>query len=110
MADEKVFRFRRQLIRNQRVIAGPGDEVTAEELGQAMFNVLESQGFGVIDEASSEKAEPEENTGKTSKDVEIKATSAAEELAEEEDIDLAEVEGTGKNGKVTKGDVKGAIE
>ena len=37
-------------------------------------------------------------------------TSGAKELAEEEGIDLSEIEGTGKNGRVTKSDVKAALE
>jgi pyruvate/2-oxoglutarate dehydrogenase complex dihydrolipoamide acyltransferase (E2) component len=42
-------------------------------------------------------------------DQQVEATHAAEELAEEEGIDLSEVEGTGKDGKVTKPDVEAAL-
>jgi pyruvate/2-oxoglutarate dehydrogenase complex dihydrolipoamide acyltransferase (E2) component len=37
---------------------------------------------------------------------EIDATESATELAEEEDVDLAQVEGTGQDGRITKGDVE----
>ncbi len=40
----------------------------------------------------------------------VEATDAAAKLAEEEDLDLAEVEGTGEGGKVLKGDVQDALE
>ena len=39
---------------------------------------------------------------------EIDATDAAKELAAEEDVDLASVEGTGSDGRITKGDVQEA--
>lgn len=41
---------------------------------------------------------------------EVEATPAAEALAEEKGVDLAEVEGTGKDGRVTKPDVEKAAE
>lgn len=37
------------------------------------------------------------------------ATDAARQLAEENDVDLSEVEGTGADGRITVGDVKNAI-
>lgn len=37
------------------------------------------------------------------------ATDAAEELAEENDIDLLEVEGTGADGKIIKSDVEALV-
>lgn len=39
---------------------------------------------------------------------EVDATEGAEELAAELGIDLATVEGTGKDGRITKGDVEAA--
>jgi pyruvate/2-oxoglutarate dehydrogenase complex dihydrolipoamide acyltransferase (E2) component len=44
------------------------------------------------------------------KESEVDATPAAEELAEEEGVDLSEVEGTGAGGRVTKPDVEAAVE
>lgn len=41
---------------------------------------------------------------------EVKASEAARALAEEESIDLTEVEGTGADGQVTKPDVERAIQ
>lgn len=43
-------------------------------------------------------------------DEEVAATAAAEKLAQELGVDLASVEGSGKGGKVTVGDVKAAAE
>lgn len=39
---------------------------------------------------------------------EFEATDAAADLAEELGVDLADVEGTGKDGKITVGDVRAA--
>jgi pyruvate/2-oxoglutarate dehydrogenase complex dihydrolipoamide acyltransferase (E2) component len=41
---------------------------------------------------------------------EIDATDEAKELADEEGIDLASIEGSGKDGRITKNDVQRAIE
>lgn len=40
---------------------------------------------------------------------EVDATPAAEELAQEEDVDLSDVEGTGKGGRILKSDVQDVI-
>lgn len=42
-------------------------------------------------------------------DSEIDATDGAKELAEEENVDLSQVEGTGADGRITKGDVESYI-
>lgn len=41
---------------------------------------------------------------------EVKASDAAAKLAEEAGIDLASIEGTGRGGSITKGDVETAID
>jgi pyruvate/2-oxoglutarate dehydrogenase complex dihydrolipoamide acyltransferase (E2) component len=40
---------------------------------------------------------------------EVDVTSGAEELAEAEGVDLSALEGSGKDGRITKADVKSAI-
>jgi len=40
----------------------------------------------------------------------VEATSAAEDLAEDEGLDLSTVQGTGKDEKILKGDVQDALE
>lgn len=54
----------------------------------------------VEEETSEEEAEEEEE--------EVAVTPAAAELAEELGVDLASMEGTGKDGKITVGDVRAA--
>jgi pyruvate/2-oxoglutarate dehydrogenase complex dihydrolipoamide acyltransferase (E2) component len=49
------------------------------------------------------------NGGQSDRLDEIDATEGAVELADAEGIDLADVEGTGKDGRVTKGDVEAYI-
>lgn len=46
------------------------------------------------------------NGGQEARLDEIDATETAVELAEENDVDLAQIEGTGKDGRVTKADVE----
>ena len=40
----------------------------------------------------------------------VDATASAKELAAQEGVDLASVDGTGKDGRITKGDVEDAVE
>lgn len=41
---------------------------------------------------------------------ELKVTSAAEALADEEGVDLSEIEGSGSDGRITKADVEASVE
>lgn len=49
---------------------------------------------------------PGPGTGEDETEDEVDATDGAEEFAAENDVDLADVEGTGKDGRVTKADVE----
>jgi pyruvate/2-oxoglutarate dehydrogenase complex dihydrolipoamide acyltransferase (E2) component len=63
-----------------------------------------------VPEAESEQDESGEDPEDDDEEEEVDATPAAEEAAEEHDIDLSEVEVTGKGGRVTKADVEAAAE
>ena len=70
---------------------------------EAAVEALEEEEAETGEEASDEEAEPEPAG-------EIDVTGAAEELAEEHGIDLASIEGTGKDGRILKSDVQDAID
>lgn len=76
---------------------------SAEEL-QERFGLTEDFVRFVKGEISEEEFRPDEP------EEGVNATDAAAELAEEEDIDLAEVDGTGKDGRITKSDVEALVE
>lgn len=68
--------------------------------------------FIVINESDYDESVHELYAGETApkpRAAEVDATDAARELAEDEGIDLATVEGSGKDGRITKGDVEAAI-
>lgn len=96
---DKVIVFKRKKRKNYRRKYGhrqPFTEVRVVEidLEGASVAVGAEEGPEEIDEA------PEE----------VDATSAAEELAAEHGVDLAGVEGTGKDGRVLKSDVQAAVD
>jgi pyruvate/2-oxoglutarate dehydrogenase complex dihydrolipoamide acyltransferase (E2) component len=66
------------------------------------------------DEVDMTAEEAEENglvaIGAVEVTEEVQATEAAAELAEEEDVDLASIDGTGSGGKILKSDVEDALE
>lgn len=67
-----------------------------------------------VEAPEAEAAEPattgEAEAAQPESEVEgIEATDAARELADEHDLDLTEVEGTGQDGRILKGDVQEAI-
>lgn len=72
---------------------------------------------GAAGGASTSTAEPEAKSSKSgarseaiSSGDDAKAMPAARRVAEENDLDLSQVEGTGKDGRVTKGDALKALE
>lgn len=71
-----------------------------EDLADHELEVLEGRIEPVPD--FDEDEEPEEPT--------LEVTPAAEELAEEYGIDVDEIEGSGKQGRVLKGDVEDVLE
>lgn len=73
----------------------------------------------LADEKAEDSAEPSSSGGEASADQESldsggesqpEATEAALELAEEENVDLSQVKGSGKDGKIVKSDVEAAAE
>lgn len=64
----------------------------------------------VEEEAVEEEADEEpEADAEPDAEAEVDITNAARELAEEHDLDLSAIEGTGKDGRILKGDVQKAI-
>lgn len=84
-----------------------GKQVTAgEHAGLAIMGTLP-----VVQEVPT-AADLEDNLKEAEgrpKQVEAEATSAAEKLAESEGVDLAQVEGTGEDGRIVKSDVEAAV-
>ena len=58
-----------------------------------------------FDPEKHERYDPDEDSASG----EVDATDAARALADEEDIDLTGLEGSGKDGRITKADVKDAL-
>jgi pyruvate/2-oxoglutarate dehydrogenase complex dihydrolipoamide acyltransferase (E2) component len=57
-----------------------------------------------------EIAEPLQESGVLGELMEVDATDAARALAEEEDVSLADVDGSGDDGRVLKSDVKALVD
>jgi len=90
-------------------LVSEGDTV---EPDQVVANIREGASGG--EAASGDKAEARSdgaaaNASKPSSG-DVKAMPAAKRVAEENDLDLAQVDGTGKDGRVTKGDALKALE
>lgn len=79
-----------------------GDLVSEEEMPEGMFNILRT--IGALVPVEEEEPPYEEMVDELVN--EVNATPAAIELAEEMGVDLSEVEGTGKDGSILKGDVE----
>ncbi len=87
-------------------LVAEGDTVSPD---QAVAKIREGAAGGGKSEAKSEsKSEAKTEEKKSSGDV--KAMPSAQRIAAEKNVDLSKVEGTGKDGRVTKGDALKAIE
>lgn len=61
------------------------------------------------EEFDPEEHEPYDPSEEGSSSEEVDATDGARALADEEDIDLTALEGSGKDGRITKADVKDTL-
>jgi 2-oxoglutarate dehydrogenase E2 component (dihydrolipoamide succinyltransferase) len=87
-------------------LVAEGDTVSPD---QAVAKIREGASGGGKSEAKSEsKSEAKAEEKKSSGDV--KAMPSAQRIAAEKNVDLSKVEGTGKDGRVTKGDALKAVE
>lgn len=89
------FDAAKEALEHPEDVEEPGATQEAQEKAQAEASAKDEAAA----KAERDKSEPE-----------VEATPAAEALAEEKDVDLTEVEGTGKDGRVTKADVEKAAE
>lgn len=63
---------------------------------------------GSADQAPARSESSQASSGDAGDSVEVDVTGAAERKADEEDVDLAEIEGSGQQGRITVGDVEKA--
>jgi pyruvate dehydrogenase E2 component (dihydrolipoamide acetyltransferase) len=94
-----VTRWRRMKEPSRRVPSGRGEEPAPRDPGTA------SQPAGSVDGAARRAGEGERAGEPESQ---VRATPAAERMAEELGVDLSRVEGTGSAGRVTAKDVRNA--
>jgi len=86
----RKYRFPRGYLYQSRRIVGQGDEVTPEEFGRALCKAM-------VRENAIEEVVTEDTPN---------ATDAAMDLARENDLSLSDIDGTGDEGRVLKGDVE----
>ncbi len=99
-------------------VPSPSDGVLAERLVEEGDTVSPGDVIARIGEGSGAKAAQKSGkaSGSETEDEKpaassgVKAMPAAARIAEEEDLDLSKIEGTGKDGRVTKGDALKALE
>jgi pyruvate/2-oxoglutarate dehydrogenase complex dihydrolipoamide acyltransferase (E2) component len=90
------------------------EDVAAAEAGVDKSEAAEQEPAGPPDAADQERVAPADAEGsgepesQSTPSDEVYATEAAEDAAEELGVDLTQVEGTGQDGRVLKGDVEAA--
>lgn len=85
-------------------------ETTVTEASEPMNAPAAEQGDGSKNASTESESDAEARKSTEDKGAEVDATPAAEALAEEKGVDLSEVDGSGKDGTVTKADVEAAAE
>jgi len=96
---------------DERAEAEDEEEGADEEGGGEETESEDGEEAEETEEADREKAAEEEKSAAPSRDGErIKASPVARKLAEDEGIDLAQLEGSGPGGRIVKKDVEQAVE
>jgi len=86
------------------------EEAAEEEAAEEEAAEEEAAEEEAEEEEQEEQEEQEEEAASAAEAEEIRITDAARELAEEHNIDISEVEGTGKDGNILKSDIEALIE
>ena len=90
------------------VRATPGAKQLAEQQGIDLTNVDGTGPQGTITESDVEAHDggPAESSGETTSSADVRATPGAKQLAEQQGIDLTNVDGTGPQGTITESDIE----
>ena len=116
--EEQVARLHARLERDRRkgeeaAASGSGGRRRRRRRRRSRPEPVEA-GEAEEEEAEAAEGEPEEEATEEvaaeEEAVEVEVTAAARELAEEHGLDLAAIEGTGKDGRILKSDVSSAVE
>lgn len=83
--------------------------VEAEEALEGIDDVVDNQPEEEEEEPVEPTEEPEEKSSDADDEDDVNATRAAIRLAEKNGLDIADIEGTGKGGRVLKSDAKAAV-
>ena len=96
---------------NGRVYGAPEADELYEDAQEAGVDLTPLVDAGTLegDWGVSSAPEGDDSAAGDSAD-EVDATDSARELAEKHDIDLAEVDGTGSDGRIVKSDVQALVE
>lgn len=89
----------------------PGTDPTVQVTREEPTKLTHKQLHALLetDHVTKDNLQISSASGEVEATSEVKATTAAKQLAEEEDLDLSEIDGTGKDGKVKKPDVEDAL-